>query len=491
MKTLKYHLYAFLFILCLIPYDLAAQVKEIPVTTTSKDALNFFLSGRDKFENLETVPAASFFDKAIEKDPSFALAYLYRAQSGGGFKVFRQNLDKAVSLAGKASDGEKLRILFVQAQADGEGQKEKEYLDQLLTSYPNDKRVEELAGEYYYTINDFQKALDHFKRASDIDKNFAPVYNMLGYCQSALNNFPEAEKAFQTYISLVPENPNPYDSYAELLLKMGKYDESIIQYNKALEKEPLFTTSLAGIGTNFIFKGNFDSARKYYQEYFEKSTTIGGKLDALYQKAVSYIYEGNHEEAIKTFNEYRELAEKENLTTNVINSYGFQGFTATESGNPKEGQEYFEKGTELIGKSDLPQATKENLTTNSMLWRFYYLTANNELDKAAEQSELCRSKIESRKNPGEEMFFNTLLGYYEIMKGDPDKAIQHLSKADNTDPITWYYTAMAYNKKGEKGTSQKYYNKITKWNVNSMNLAIVRKNALDEVKNDNSVAKTK
>jgi tetratricopeptide (TPR) repeat protein len=483
MKTLKNFLYGLPVIVLFIPIDLAAQVKEIPVSTSSKEALNLFLSGRDKFENMEFVSAASLFDKAIQKDPSFAMAYIYRSQSGGGFNIFRQNLDKAVGLAGKVSSGERLEILYTQAFADRNGQKQKEYLDQLLSSFPSDKRVQELAGEHFYSINDFQNALDHFKKANEIDSNYAPVYNMIGYCQSALNNYPEAENAFQTYIRLVPNKPNPYDSYAELLLKTGKYDESIIQYKKALEKDPQFTTSIAGIGNNYVFTGDYVTARKYYQEFFEKSLTVNGKLDALFLKAVTFIYEGNTVEAGNAFVEYRALAEKENLIPNLINSYAYQGFTISESGNPAEGLKYFEKGNDLIGKSNLPEATKENLTTQSMLWHFYFLTANNDLDKAMSESEKCKSKIATRKNPDEDMLLNSLLGLLEIKKGDYEKAITYLSKGDNTDPWTWYYTAVAYSKKGDKQNSSKLFDKITKWNVNSLNLALVRKHAMDELKN--------
>jgi tetratricopeptide (TPR) repeat protein len=306
---------------------------------------------------------------------------------------------------------------------------------------------------------------------------------MIGYTQCGLNNFPEAEKSFQTYIRLVPDNPNPYDSYAELLLKMGKYDESITQYKKALEKDPQFTSSLAGLGNNYVFKGDFTAARKSYQDYYDESISVNGKLDALYLKAVTYIHEGKSADAVKAFDEYRALAEKENLTTNLVNAFSFEGFTISESGNPAEGLKYFEKADELIANAKVPVSTMENLKTNSMLWHFYYLTASNDLDKATAEAEKCRTRIESRKDPLEQMFFNTLMGIFEVKKGGYDKAITYLSEADTQDPWTWYYTAIAYSKKGDKENSAKLYDKITKWNVNSLNLAFVRKPAMEELRN--------
>lgn len=480
MKTNKNYFFAFIVFACLISFDLSAQVKEVPVTTSSKEALNFFTQGRDKIENLQTSQAAVLFDKAIEKDPSFALAYLYKAQTGGGYNVFVQNIDKAVSFSGKVSDGEKLVISYFKSMADGNGQKRKESVDQLVSTFPSDKRVLSLAGEYYYDTHDFQKALDNFNKAAGLDKNYAPVYNMIGYCQSELNNYKEAEAAFQTYVKLVPDNPNPYDSYAELLLKTGKYDESIAQYKKALEKDPTFLSSLEGIGNNYVFKGDFNSARKYYQDYYDKSSAASGKLEAEFMKAVSYIHEGKTDEAVKAFGEYRAVAEKENLSTNVINSYALQGFTVTEGGDPKAGKEYFDKAIAQLAKSNLPEGTKENLTTNSTFWTLYSLTANNELDQASAAAEKCKSKVESRKNPNEEMFLNSLLGKLELKKGNFDQALQYLSKADATSPLTWYNTALAYNKKGDSPDAVKLFDKVAKWNINSIDLAFVRKNAVQE-----------
>ncbi len=482
MKTIKNYLSVFLSIFLIVPLNLAAQVKEVPVTTSSKDALKLFESGRDKFENMQFNAASTLFDQAIQKDPSFALAYVYRAQTGGGYNIARQNVDKAVSLEDKVSPGEKLEIELSQAMVNGNVDKQKEYIDQLLTAFPSDKRVQTLAGSYEYTVNDFQGALEHLKKATEIDGNYAPAYNMIGYCQSALNNFPEAEKAFQTYIKMMPDQPNPYDSYAELLLNEGKYDESIAQYKKALEKDPTFASSLAGIGNNYVFKQDFTSARKYYQQDYDNSPMVNGKLAALYLKAVSFVYEGKTADASSAFDEYRSLAEANNLVPNEINSYAFQGFAVSEGGNPSEGMKDFEKAQALFDKSTLPPAIKEQLTTNLMLWHSYFLTANNDLDKANSELEKCKTRIAARNNTDEQMHLNSLLGFFDVKKGNYDEAIKYLSQADKQDPWNWYYTAMAYNKKGDKKESEQLFSKISKCNVTSINLAVVRKPAMEELK---------
>jgi len=483
MKTFKIITNMFLIFLLILPLNVIAQKKEIPITTSSKEALKLFLDGREKSENFETAAASMLFDKAIQLDTNFAMAYLHRSWSGGGYNVWQKNHDKAISLMDKVSEGEKLSILYAQASAKGDGQKTKEYLDELLRLFPLDKRVQLSAAGYFYGITDYTTALSHYRRSTELDKKFAPAFNMLGYCYSAMNNYTEAEKAFKNYIKLTAKTPNGYDSYGELLLKMGRYEESMVQYKKALDLNPSFSYSLVGMGNNYIFKGDYESARKYYQLLYDKASMINEKFDAIYWKAVSYVHEGNSEKALETLNEYRALGKNENLTPRIIGSYQSQGFIHVETGNPSEGLKCIETASDLIQESNLSEATKANYNLNSMGMHIYALTANGELDNAKQEYEKCMQVVEKRKNPGEVMGFNGLLAYYEIMKGDYDKAIDLFTKADREDPFNWYYNAVAFSKKGDNQSATKLYEKITNCNINSMELALVRKKAIGDLSN--------
>lgn len=483
MKTVKKNWYALVLLSLFLPINMMGQSKEVPVTTSSKEALKYFTDGLDKMDNIEFISATQLFDKAIAEDKDFALAYLYRSQSGGGFSVFRQNLDKAVSLAGKVSEGEKQEIMFLKAQADGDGAKQKQALDWLVEKFPSDKRVQMLAGEYYYSMNDFKTALTHFTNVTTLDKNYSFVYNMIGYAQSAQNNFPEAEKAFQTYIKLLPDKGNPYDSYGELLLKMGKYDESIAQYKMAVQKDPVnFAASLTGVGNNYIFKGDFETARKYFQEYYDKAPDVSGKLTALNAKALSFVFEGNVDKANSTLDEYRALAEKENRTTSLIISYFSSGLILSEAGKSAEGAKYFDKAQEAVEKANLPEATKETMRTFAALNHAYSLAMTDNLEQAKAELDKCKPKIEARKNPLEMYACNSVAGLYEMKKANYDQALSYFSKADSESPITWYYTALTYKKKGDIQNATKLFDKVTKYNVSSLDLAVVRDKSKEEVK---------
>ena len=49
---------------------------KIPITTSSCDAKDNYLKGKEFSDNLQKQEALVYFEKAIELDPEFALAYL-------------------------------------------------------------------------------------------------------------------------------------------------------------------------------------------------------------------------------------------------------------------------------------------------------------------------------------------------------------------------------------------------------------------------------
>jgi tetratricopeptide (TPR) repeat protein len=131
---------------------------KIAVTTSSEDARKEFLLGRDLQEKLQVQDSIQHYDKAISLDPNFALAELNRAQVSPTGKEFFEHLKKAVALADKASNGEKILILANEAGANGNVAKQKELLDQLMAAFPNDERAHFNVGGYYFRPAGFSQS---------------------------------------------------------------------------------------------------------------------------------------------------------------------------------------------------------------------------------------------------------------------------------------------------------------------------------------------
>lgn len=460
----------------MFPIALFAQKGEMPITASSDEAKKLFLEGRDKYDLIEFTTAAPYFERAIEKDPNFAQAYLYRFRTGvGGAKITQEYLAKAAGLVDKVSSGEKNLVLYFKAQVDGQGLKQKEHLDKLLELFPADKRVQYLAGLYFYnTKRDFSTALKYFGRVTELDKSYAPVYNFIGYCHLTLSNFAEAEKAFVEQIKLAPERPNPYDSYAELLMRMGRYDESIAQYKKAFDTDAAFTSALAGVGDNYLFKGEYKAAKEYYERWFDKSPDPDGKFGALDKIASSFVQEGNMSEALKIYERYRALAKEHNRTGNIILSYANEGFILTQSGNATEGLRRYQKAAEVVNASDTPEAVKNNFGILSRLWECYALLTNNDTETALAKMKELSPTVEKRQVPNDLRWMNFLNGMVESKKGNYAKALEHYSSSWPDIPFIKYYVALTYEKMGEKAKAAELHKELDNWKQNDLALALVK-----------------
>jgi tetratricopeptide (TPR) repeat protein len=451
---------------------LLADDKEIPITTSSKEALKLFMEGRDKWEFAESDAAAKLFDQAIEKDQNFAQAYLFRAFTIGGYNVMRENIEKAEQLMDKVSEGEKHLILFLKAYSEGDGAKTKEHLEHMLKLYPADKHLLFLGGYYLLDYeDDYAKSIQYFEKALAIDNTYAPAYSNIGYAQRALKNYEAAEKAYKKLIELHPNRAVPYDSYGYLLMVIGKYDESIQQFKKAYDTDSSYISALAGISDNYVFKGDYEKAREYLEKWYDLSPNINGKFGALFWKAVTYVYEGKYEEALKVYDEYQMLAEENKIVPTVIYALRLKGLVNTESGNPKKGLEFYEKAGELVLNSDLPERLQEMHIYYAEVGKMYALSAMKDFEAAAAEAEKCKKMLENIKNLDDVQNFHTMLGYHEIMKGDYDKALEYLGKGDPDYQPTMYYMAVAYEKKGDKEKAMEWYKKLLDNNINSLNLA--------------------
>jgi len=462
-----------LLMLFIAPAVLFAQQKEMSLTT-SKEALAFFIQGRDKAENLQD--AGTLFEQAIQKDPNFALAYLFAGRTN---QEFRKNVEKAVSLVDKVSPGEKEWILAAKDQADGNPAGRKVHLEQLLKLHPADKRAHSQMGFYYRSIGDDTTALKHFNEAVKLDKKYAPAYNNIGYSNLSLGRYADSERAFKTYINLIPKNPNPYDSYAELLMKIGKYDESITQYNRALVIDPTFINSFRGIGNNYVYKGDFEKARASYQLMFDKASDDGLRDLALLSVVNSYVTEGKMDKALEANARRLEIAEKAGDSASLIGIHTAAGYSLAESGKLDDAAKHFEKADQLRTDPSLGAAVTENRRFGGMQNRARLLIARLEFDPAKAQLEEIKQYLSSRKNPNQDRGYNETAGFLELGQKNYAKALEYFGKADPNDPYIWYYQAVAQEGAGDEKSAAALYLKLTNWNqLDDTGYALVRSRAI-------------
>lgn len=450
----------------------APAEKEMPISTVSSKAMDLFIQGREKLENYESIAAAPLFEQAAALDTNFALAYCYRAQSGGGYQIAHANRAKAMAHAGQASLGEQLYIQWIQAAFDGNQGAQKQYLDQRLALYPGDKRSWVDLGSYYLGISDQKSAIANFEKACEIDKDFAPAYAYLPWPYIQLGQFAAAETALKEYIRLRPDRSDPYDTYGFLLCKTGRYDESIAQYQKALELSDQSPWSLAGIGANYLYKGDYGKAREYFQMYYDKSSRATNKIGALFLTATSYLYEGKLSQALKGLAERRALAQKEKQLTSAINSLVFEGLAQASMGKPSEGIKKLNEGMAAVEKAGLTDAEKDGFRTWGESCYVYTYAQAGQLDQARAHAALLDKAVKRRSNPGEKDMMPGAQANIDMAEKKYDAVIAGVSTMQ-PDPYNYFMMGEAALAKGDKEAARGYYKKAAEFNEFSFNQAVI------------------
>jgi tetratricopeptide (TPR) repeat protein len=404
------------------------------------------------------------------------MAYALRAVTGGGFNVARQNREKALSLVDKVSPGERHWIMAAQAQADGDVPKMKQHLVELLKLHPNDQHVAYFAGNASRLVDDTE-ALRHFKRATTIDPKFAAPFNQIGYIQLRKGDFAGAEQALKQYIANRPDSANPYDSYAELLLRMGRYDESIGQYEKALTKSPGFAGSLMGIGHNNVFKGDYAKARASYKRLYDTGNAPD-KASSLYWTAVSFVHEGKPAEALQALERQREFAIVEKLTPTAMTAHLDQAWLLSESGKASEARAHIDKVEAMIDEAPFTDRAKANWRRQVLLARALTAAQAKDFATATSTMERARAAMTPDLPTAATENYESAMGVIDVLQGKYDAALPHLKRADPEDPYAMFYQAEAMRLKGDAAGAATMYKKVAASNQNGLGYALVRARAL-------------
>src|SRR4051812_2136730 len=450
---------------------------KIPVTTKSEEARKEFLLGRGLAEKLLAQDSLQHFDKAIALDPEFASAELARANASGVAKDFFDHQKKAVSLADKVSEPERLLILASEAAANGDVTKQKDYLDKLAAACPNDERAHLNLGNYYFGQQEYGPAIEHYRKATEIAPSYSPAYNILGYALRQQDNFSEAEQAFKKYIELIPNDPNPHDSYAELLMKMGRFDESIKAYEKALSLDPNFVASYVGIGNDHLFAGRPDQARAAFARIAAIARNNGEKRLSHFWTAAAYVHEGATDKALEEIRAEYAIAETEHDAASMSGDLTQMGDVLREAARLDDAAAKYDEAVTVISKGDVPKEVKDATLRNHVFEQGRPAVSRNAPQAAKSKAAEYASLIAPRKVPFEARQAHELTGLIALAEKRALAAVQEFASGNQQDPRILYLTAIALREAGDARKASAMAAKAAKFNGLSFNYAYVKSKA--------------
>lgn len=421
----------------------------VPLTSSSDEARKLYLEGRALGEQLRAHEGRERFQQALAQDPSFAMAHYQLAANAVTAKDFFEHMNEAVRLSANASEGERLMILAQEAGGNAQPAKALGYQRELVAKYPNDERAHFLLGGGYFAQQEFDQAIDQYRRATEINPNFSPAYNLLGYAYRQVQKYDDAETAFKKYIELIPGDPNPYDSYAELLMKTGRFDESIAQYQKALSVDEHFSPSRVGIANNLMLKGRPDEAAAKMDELYARARDDGDRRTALFVKGVILTDAGRTDAAVKEIEREYTLDAKLADSANMSGDALLIGNILLNAGRTDLATRRFQQALDLVQKSSLSDDVKADTRLADHYNRGRVALAKGDLATAKTEATAYADGAAARQNSFRGRQAHQLEGEIALAEKDYGGALTHLARANQQDPQVVFLTALAQAGKGD------------------------------------------
>jgi DNA-binding winged helix-turn-helix (wHTH) protein/TolB-like protein/Tfp pilus assembly protein PilF len=239
-------------------------------STTNPEAYQLYVKGR-YFWNKRTESgmqkAIEYFQQAIEKDPSYAVAYAGLADSY-------------------------------------------DLLDDWGKRPPRDS---------------FPKARAAAMKALELDDSLAEAHTSLAFVKANYDwDFAGGEKEFKRAIELDPNYATAHQWYAMQLAPMRRFAEAEAEIKRAQELDPLSLIISMGVGEIYEWEGRHELAVAQYKKTLEMDGNFAGARGNL---AGAYEHLGRYREAVDEMQKEAELAGLPDMAAQIGRVYRKDGFS--------------------------------------------------------------------------------------------------------------------------------------------------------------------
>ncbi len=363
-----------------------------------KDKVAFFNMGRVFTLVADNKNAAFMFDKAIEVDPEYLMAYVRRGEAYIGL----QDLEKAEAdfnlVLNKAANNYHAKIGVARVNHHRGNH---EAALEILNAIDNEKAKLEvflLKGVIYQNTGESQSAFECYQEVLKEDQTNVLANLNMARLMNSVNN---PNRALLHYSMVIKETPEAYPAYSErgnVLYNIRAYKEALMDYEKFLSLMPTDKGVIERKGKCLAMIGRYEEAKDVYRNFMNENPN---DVHWIYCYAWACMMGGQVDEALENYNKCTEIK------PDYVPAIGDRALIYTRLGENEKAEEGYKQTLELdykraenhynlanfyvqIKRVDDALAILERFTSeNESVGRGWYLygatfRANNQLDKAVE-----------------------------------------------------------------------------------------------------------
>jgi len=253
--------------------------------TSSAEAYELYLKGRfhwNKRTGESLKKSVDYFNQAIEKDPTYALAYVGLADAYIVIPFFSVDTAQDAYPKAKAAARRALEIDDTLAEAH--------------------TAMAAVLMDYDWNLPESNR---EFERAIELNPNYANAHHW--YARENLIIMKQFDKALAEM--RIAQDLDPLSliinaNFGKTYFNARRYDEAIQQLRKTIEIDPSFFVAHHYLGSAYAMKGNFSEALSEYQ----KAQQLNDDPHVVALLARLFAISGKRDEAIRTLAQLKSLA---------------------------------------------------------------------------------------------------------------------------------------------------------------------------------------
>jgi TolB-like protein/Tfp pilus assembly protein PilF len=282
------------------------SVNAIP--TQNLDAWEAYQLGKQRMANPTSTglaEAETFFQRAINLDPKFALAYVGLADTlslqvdysgvprGVGYARAEQAVGTALELDPDLAEAVASSASI--AAARGQYDRAEPMFRRAITLNPNYATAHHWYAWMLLDMGRLDEAISFAARAAELDP-LSPICNSdLGRLLAAAGRFDEAETRYRKVIEIEPSMPDSYEAIGRLrAFAFNRYVDAVQFVEKAVELDPGSPSLQALLARLYLDLGDDARATRIIQA---AHSLWPDDASVLRQSAVSHLYRGEPEAA--------------------------------------------------------------------------------------------------------------------------------------------------------------------------------------------------
>jgi tetratricopeptide (TPR) repeat protein len=442
---------------------------KLPVTTSSAQARNSFEKAMRHYEQYRIPETLQDLRAATKADPDFAQAFILLSRVSPDPAEQASTRERAKQLAAKVSPSERLLIRWLAGAQESNYLAAISAMNDLLAKYPRDQRLAFLAGDWLMEQQRYEQAVAVLERAVALFPDYAAALNDLAYGYADLGKFEMAFAAMDRYVALEPDQPNPHDSYGEILRMAGKLDAALEQFRMSIRIDPNFGSEV-GVADTYAVMGKEREAREEYDRAIVFAPSNADKVQRELQSAVTWIRDNNRKQAERALGDVARHAHSAGLAQLEAEAHRILGMYEPD---PKIAIKHLQAAQDVLREEhQISASDRDEEQARILRVRATRLVEIRDMDAATSAVKQLETMAGNSRSRVIQLCYHGTAGAVLVAQGKFDEAIPHLEEGA-TDPESMRLLWRAYDSTGATPEAQTIATKLAAFNLPTVEQALV------------------